>query len=116
LCCRRRVDCSGAFSHSLWPFAIRPDLSPPCAGGDTQGCGLGERLLVAAFDAAGRAGCECVTLLVRETNTNAGRLSARLGFAERAISLGLIGDQLSTLRSQLRAALSDRLSAIGYLP
>jgi ribosomal protein S18 acetylase RimI-like enzyme len=68
--------------------------------GDTQGCGLGERLLVAALDAAGRAGCECVTLLVRETNVNAGRLYARLGFAERARFLSAsspISNQLSAV-------------------
>ena len=64
------------------------------------GRGLGERLLVAALDAAGRAGCECVTLLVRETNPNAGRLYARLGFAERARFLSA------------SSAISCRLSAL----
>jgi ribosomal protein S18 acetylase RimI-like enzyme len=67
---------------------------------DTQGCGLGEQLLVAALDAAGRAGIECVTLLVRESNANAARLYSRLGFAERARFLSA------------SSAVSARLSAV----
>ena len=67
---------------------------------DTQGYGLGEQLLVAALDAAGRAGIECVTLLVRESNVNAARLYSRLGFAERARFLSA------------SSAVSARLSAV----
>jgi ribosomal protein S18 acetylase RimI-like enzyme len=67
---------------------------------DTQGCGLGEQLLAAALDAAGRAGIECVTLLVRESNANAARLYSRLGFAERARFLSA------------SSAVSARLSAV----
>ncbi len=51
---------------------------------EAQRRGLGERLLLAACSAAGLAGCDSVTLLVRQTNHSAQHLYARLGFVERA--------------------------------
>jgi ribosomal protein S18 acetylase RimI-like enzyme len=101
------ISCASMRGNELDGAAVMTRLLPTTAHlaqlavrGNTQGGGLGKRLLTAAVEAAAVSGYECVTLLVRESNAAAISLYARLGFVERARFLSA------------SSAISARLSAV----
>lgn len=71
-----------------------------------RGLGLGRRLVQAAERGAREAGCDAVSLEVREDNAAARALYARLGYAERQRLPGYYDDGGNGLR--LRKALTSR--------
>ncbi|WP_020648134.1 GNAT family N-acetyltransferase [Solimonas variicoloris] len=71
-----------------------------------RGLGLGRRLVQAAERGARAAGCDAVSLEVREDNAAARALYARLGYVERQRLPGYYDDGGNGLR--LRKALTSR--------
>jgi predicted N-acetyltransferase YhbS len=58
---------------------------------EARGRGLGRQLVELALEKAAAAGCDCMTLLVRESNGPARSLYARLCFTERAAFVAASG-------------------------
>ncbi|NLG78333.1 MAG: GNAT family N-acetyltransferase [Firmicutes bacterium] len=72
------------------PTALIEEL---VVSGDMRGAGVGERLVVAAIEAAKRAGCQEISVSTMYKNERAQRFYRRLGFRDDALLLEIHFDR-----------------------
>ncbi len=72
------------------PTALIDEL---VVSGDMRGAGVGERLVVAAIEAAKRAGCQEISVSTMFKNERAQRFYRRLGFGDDALLLEIHFDR-----------------------